>query len=51
MKPPDYLAFFGCDRCHEKEERHHPDCTDADIMRALGETLKMQFAYGVFSAA
>jgi len=48
QKPPDFLAFFACDLCHEKQERHHPDCTDADLLRALGETLKIQFADGVF---
>jgi hypothetical protein len=48
-KPPDFLAFFGCDLCHIKQELHHPDCTDADLLRAVGETLKIQFADGVFS--
>ena len=50
QKPPDFLAFFACDRCHEKQERHHPDCTDADLLRALGETLRIQFADGIFFA-
>jgi hypothetical protein len=50
QKPPDFLAFFACDRCHEKQERHHPDCTDADLMRAMGETLRIQFANGIFFA-
>jgi hypothetical protein len=46
LKPNDALAFFGCDKCHEKEERHHADCTDADILRALGETLLIQIKDG-----
>lgn len=42
LKPNDMLAYFGCDKCHEKQERHHPDCTDADILRALGNTMLIQ---------
>ncbi len=49
VKPPDYLGYFGCDLCHEKQERYHPDCSDGDLMRAMGNTLKIQFADGVFS--
>lgn len=50
-KPHDVLAFFGCANCHDKEERHHPDCTDADILRAVGETLLVQIADGVLIVA
>ncbi|QDP55332.1 MAG: hypothetical protein Tp176DCM1853251_16 [Prokaryotic dsDNA virus sp.] len=46
-KPHDALAFFGCASCHAKEERHHPDCTDADLLRALGETIMMQLQSGI----
>lgn len=45
-KPDDMLAVFACSRCHEKQERRHPDCTDADLLRALGETLLRQKALG-----
>lgn len=45
-KPNDVLAYFGCARCHEKQERHHPDCTDADLLRAMGETLLIQIDLG-----
>jgi hypothetical protein len=51
QKPNDLLAYFGCDRCHEKQERHHPDCADADLLRALGETLLIQLADGVVTIA
>lgn len=47
LKPHDLLAFFACDRCHEMEERHHAECTDADILRALGETLIAQMGDGM----
>ena len=45
-KPHDLLAFFACDKCHEMQERHHSECTDADILRAVGETLLIQHADG-----
>lgn len=48
-KPHDVLAFFACDACHDKQERHHPDCTDADILRALGETLLAQIEGGLIT--
>lgn len=44
LKPHDVLAVIACDKCHEKQERHHPDCTDADLLRALGETILMQIS-------
>lgn len=47
LKPHDLLAFFACDRCHEMEERHHAECTDADILRALGDTLMAQINDGI----
>lgn len=47
QKPHDMLGAFGCDMCHDKQERHHPDCTDADMLRAMGETLMIQLADGV----
>jgi hypothetical protein len=47
LKPNDLLAFFACDVCHEKQERHSDDCKDADILRALGETLLIQHADGI----
>jgi hypothetical protein len=47
QKPHDMLGAFACDLCHEKQERRHPDCTDADMLRAMGETLMMQLADGV----
>jgi len=46
LKPHDMLAFIGCDICHEKQERRHEDCTDADILRALGETLLIHIGDG-----
>lgn len=50
-KPHDLLAVFACDICHEKEEHYDPDCTDADLLRALGETIKIQIADGIISIA
>lgn len=47
LKPHDLLAFFACDRCHDMEERHHEECTDKDILRALGETLMAQKNDGI----
>ena len=47
LKPNDILAFIACDVCHHKEETHHPDCTDADILRALGETLMIHLQRGI----
>jgi len=46
LKPNDLLAVFACDRCHEKQERHHPLCSDKEVLRALGETLMMQVQNG-----
>ena len=49
IKPNDLLAFFACDKCHEMQERHNQDCTDADILRALGETLMEQERDGIIT--
>ena len=46
QKPHDVLAVFACDACHAKQESRHPDCTDGDLLRALGETLLIQLADG-----
>jgi hypothetical protein len=51
LKPHDVLGVFSCDRCHDKQERHHPDCTDADLLRALGETLLQQIEDGLITVA
>lgn len=45
-KPNDLLAFFACDKCHEMQERHHLECTDGELLRALGETLLVQLGDG-----
>ena len=47
VKPNDLLGCFACVSCHDKQERHHPDCTDADMLRAMGETLLIQEQDGV----
>ena len=47
QKPLDVLGCFACDRCHDKQERYHPDATDADLLRAMGETLAIQLRDGV----
>jgi hypothetical protein len=50
LKPLDLLGYFGCDLCHEKQERHHPDCTYEDMLRAMGQTLIIQHADGLIKA-
>ena len=42
QKPNDMLAAFGCDLCHDKQERHHAEATDTELLRAMGETLMAQ---------
>lgn len=49
-KPNDLLAFFACDICHEKQERHSPDCSDSDILRAVGRTLLIQQSDGLIKS-
>jgi hypothetical protein len=49
-KPNDMLGYFGCDRCHEAQERYDPICTDADVIRALGNTLLIQQKDGLITA-
>ena len=44
IKPKDFLAFFGCVYCHFNEAQ----ATDADLLRAVGNTLIRQFNDGVF---
>lgn len=40
IKPPDYLAVFACSNCHDALDRRSDTiCSDADVLRALGETL------------
>jgi hypothetical protein len=51
LKPHDVLAVFACDQCHDKQERYHSDCTDTDLLRALGETLLMQISDGLIIVA
>lgn len=47
MKPNDLLGCFGCENCHTKQERYHEDATDADLLRAMGETLMIQLRDGI----
>ena len=49
-KPADYKGLFACDHCHAILDgpRSDPRIGDDDILRALGETLDIQFANGVF---
>jgi hypothetical protein len=47
VKPHDLLAFFACHSCHQKQEHHHKDCTDSDLLRALGETIMIQVHSGI----
>lgn len=49
MKPNDLLGCFACASCHSKQERHHPDATDADLLRAMGETLMIQERDGLIT--
>lgn len=49
LKPVDLLGCFACASCHDKQERHHPDCTDGDLLRAMGETLMQQLSDGVIA--
>lgn len=46
QKPIDLLGAFACDLCHEKQEHYHPDATDEDLLRAMGETLIIQLQDG-----
>lgn len=46
QKPNDLLGCFACHSCHAAQESHHPDCTDADLLRAMGETLMIQLQDG-----
>lgn len=47
QKPNDLLAAFGCDICHDKQERRDPEATDAELLRAMGETLMKQASDGI----
>lgn len=49
-KPADYKAVFGCHHCHGILDgpQSDPRIGDDDILRALGETLDIQFSNGVF---
>lgn len=51
QKPHDVLGCFACDLCHAKQEAHHPDATDADMLRAMGETLLLHIKDGVLVVA
>lgn len=51
QKPHDLLGCFSCDLCHAKQEAHHPDATDADLLRAMGETLMLHIRAGVLMIA
>jgi hypothetical protein len=46
QKPNDLLGAFSCASCHEKQERHHPEATYEELLRAMGETLLIQYADG-----
>lgn len=50
LKPNDLLGCFACAACHDKQERYHTDCTDADLLRAMGETLMQQEQDGIIGA-
>lgn len=47
-KPSDFLAVFACSACHDEIDRRTPDARFGfdDLLRALGETLRRQFAAG-----
>ena len=47
-KPADFLAVFACSSCHDEIDRRTPDARFGwdDLLRALGETLRRQFAAG-----
>jgi hypothetical protein len=47
QKPNDILGCFACDLCHAKQEAHHPDATDADLLRAMGETIMIHLHSGI----
>ncbi|MGL4406369.1 MAG: nuclease domain-containing protein [Notoacmeibacter sp.] len=48
QKPHDLLGCFACDLCHAKQEAHHPD---ADLLRAMGETIMAQLRDGLIIIA
>lgn len=50
QKPPDPVAVFGCDLCHDMQEHHHPEATAEVILQALIETLAIQWRDGVLMA-
>jgi len=46
-KPIDVLGCFACHHCHLMQEAHHPDATDTDLLRAMGETFIIQWTSGI----
>lgn len=46
-KPMDILAAFGCDCCHDKQENYHPEATDTEVFRAMGNTQIIQARDGL----
>lgn len=47
QKPPDYLGVFACSACHDAmDRRSSEECSDEDVLRALGETLMRQEQMG-----
>lgn len=47
QKPNDLLGCFACDVCHDMQERHHPEATDTELLRAMGETLMIHEQRGI----
>jgi len=47
QKPIDILGAFGCDFCHDKQENHHPEATDTELLRAMGQTQIIQTRDGL----
>lgn len=47
QKPHDLLGCFACDICHALQEARDPICTDTDLLRAMGETLQIQWRDGI----
>ena len=43
-KPHDFLGFYGCRSCHEKQERG--EASAEDVLLALGKTLTIHYEEG-----
>ena len=53
LKPHDILGCFACSACHDAIDGRRNDVTvsDSDLLRAMGETLKIQLLDGILSVS